>query len=142
MMDSMQDTNQGLVVDNVEIPATPEADTDQAARLEKENAELKGLLLDTKAQLTELTMGVNPDRVPYVLRLASLEGIDPGLSGADEAISAAVTEVLNQIPEWTGGSAPRPIAGSLGDHRRVRGSHVYGDSDTDEARRSFAYGMR
>ncbi len=139
MKDTTQDMTEGMVLENAEAPRDA---GDEAARLEKENIDLKAELLEAKAQLAALMKGVKAERVPYVLRLAALDGIDPMLTGADDAISAAVAEVLQQIPEWADAASVHAGIGSMGDHKRSISRGVYGSDDTDAARRGFARGMR
>ena len=82
--------------------AQPEeaAADDSAARI----AWLSAQLLTAKATAAATALGVKPERVKYAIRLSDLGDIDVTQEDADKRISAAIKQVVNELPELKGGT--------------------------------------
>ena len=91
----------------------------EAERLkaEKEEAERKAQeaqaaanrrIIQAEAKAQSLALGVRPERLEYVLRLADLSEVEVGDDGEPDvaAIKAALEKVLNDLPELRGATAP------------------------------------
>ncbi|MEG1842817.1 MAG: hypothetical protein RR296_01090 [Clostridia bacterium] len=72
------------------------------------------LALNAEARAAAAGLGVRADRVRYTVKLADLSGIDLGKEGACEKVSAAISKVLEVMPELKGGAG----TGSLGNPPR------------------------
>lgn len=86
-------------------------------KVEKEEAERKAReaqqqaaqrLVQAEAKVVALELGVKPDRIPYVLRLADLSGVDVGDDGVVDAkaLRDAIEAVLRDVPELKGSMTP------------------------------------
>ena len=102
-----------------ETPAEPEApaEPDPAEALRSENASLRERLLGMALRLSALSLGVAPERVDAVRRLADLEGVDLNGEQAAQQVEAAVRRVLEEVPELAGAAAL--TTGSVGGHPRA-----------------------
>lgn len=80
----------------------------QAAQAAQDKANTRIVRAEAKAQAASL--GVKAEKLPYVIKLADLDGIDVDDEGeADiEAIRASVTQVLTDLPELV--ATPEPEA--------------------------------
>lgn len=91
-----------------EEPASP----DPAEALHAENATLRDRLKGMMVRLAAVSLGVAPERVDVVRRLADLgEG-----ELTEESAIAAVRRVLEEVPELAGAAVP--VTGSVGSHPR------------------------
>lgn len=91
-----------------EEPAPP----DPAEALHAENATLRDRLKGMMVRLAAVSLGVAPERVDVVRRLADLgEG-----ELTEESAIAAVRRVLDEVPELAGAAVP--VTGSVGSHPR------------------------
>ena len=91
-----------------EEPASP----DPAEALHAENATLRDRLKGMMVRLAAVSLGVAPERVDVVRRLADLgEG-----ELTEESAIAAVRRVLDEVPELAGAAVP--VTGSVGSHPR------------------------
>ena len=91
-----------------EEPASP----DPAEALHAENATLRDRLKGMMVRLAAVSLGVAPERVDVVRRLADLgEG-----ELTEESAIAAVRQVLDEVPELAGTAVP--VTGSVGSHPR------------------------
>jgi len=86
-------------------------------RAEKEEAERRAQeaqqqaaqrLVQAEAKVVAVELGVKPDRIPYVLRLADLSGVDVGDDGVVDAkaLRDAIEAVLRDVPELKGSMTP------------------------------------
>ena len=92
-----------------EEPASP----DPAEALHAENATLRDRLKGMMVRLAAVSLGVAPERVDVVRRLADLgEG-----ELTEESAIAAVRRVLDEVPELAGGAAL--TTGSVGSNPRA-----------------------
>ncbi|MDY5514684.1 MAG: hypothetical protein SPG32_08095 [Candidatus Ventricola sp.] len=101
-----------------------ESDTERAQEdaLEKEQtAPLKERLANMQAKLGEYQLrtaaalaGVPKGRIPYVMRMADVTGLDPTAADAAEHYQQAVDKVLADVPELRGGAG----TGSTGNFAR------------------------
>ena len=122
-----------------EQPDAPAEDAEEAERFKTENGSLRAKLIDSKARLTALSLGIDQARVDYVIRLAALDQIDVCALDADKKIKDAIGEVLTQIPEWgKTNSSPEPM-GSKGAFRRMP---IAGSDEYQSARTQFESGLR
>lgn len=113
-----------------------ESDTERAQEdaPEKEQvAPLKERLANMQAKLGEYQLrtaaalaGVPKERIPYVMRMADVTGLDPTAADAAEHYQKAIDKVLADVPELRGGAG----TGSTGNFAR---KPVNGD-DPDIAR--------
>ena len=76
-----------------------------AAEADAKIAWLSTELLTAKATAAATALGVRPEKVKYVLRLSELSGIDISDKDADKRISAAVKQVISELPELKGEAA-------------------------------------
>ena len=76
-----------------------------AAEADAKIAWLSTELLTAKATAAATALGVRPEKVKYVLRLSELGGIDISDKDADKRISAAVKQVISELPELKGEAA-------------------------------------
>lgn len=60
------------------------------------------LLLTTQAEAQAAILGVKPEKIKHVVRMAELAGIDPMASDATEKIGKQVQAVLDDVPELLG----------------------------------------
>ena len=85
-------------------------------RAEKEEAERRAQeaqqqaaqrLVQAEAKVVAMELGVKPDRIPYVLRLADLSSVDVDENGQVDAtaLRAAIEAVLRDVPELKGATA-------------------------------------
>lgn len=61
-------------------------------------------LVQVEAKVVAMELGVKPDRIPYILRLADLSSVDMDDSGQVDAkaLRAAIEAVLKDVPELKG----------------------------------------
>lgn len=78
----------------------PQEADDSAARI----AWLSAQLLNARATAAATALGVRPERVKYAIRLSDFGGIDVTQEDADRRISAAIKQVVNELPELKGGA--------------------------------------
>lgn len=92
-------------------PVAPEPDPTEALRTENDGLRdrLKGMMM----RLAAMSLGVAPERVDVVRRLAVFG--DDELT--EETALAAVRRVLEEVPELAGHAAI-PVTGSIGTHPR------------------------
>ena len=105
----------------------PSQATDSAAKM----AALTQKAAEAELRAAAALAGVPAGKLPYVLRMCDAsalcaEGADMGRLAREQ-----IAAVIRDVPEMAGG---RPVAGRLGDHKRV-GS---GPNPEDEARATFA----
>jgi len=80
-------------------------------------------IITAEAKALAVTLGVKPDRVPYLLRMADIDGVDISEDGAvdEKKLKAALEKVLSDIPELKtaekkpGYKAPNPSGGQAED---------------------------
>lgn len=60
-------------------------------------------LLTARAETEAARLSIPAERVPYVLRLAELDGIDPKGKDAARQVREAIDRVLGDVPELRGG---------------------------------------
>lgn len=131
---SQSETASGEAAPVAEAPVQEEPPKDeptQAADPAAQVAALTQKAAEAELRAAAALAGVPAGKLPYVLRMCDssalcAEGADMGQL-AQEQIAA----VIRDVPEMAGG---RPVAGSLGDHKRV-GS---GPDPEAEARATFA----
>src|SRR5690606_24567870 len=65
-------------------------------------------LVQAEAKVVAVELGVKPDRIPYVLRLADLSSVDVGDDGVVDAkeLRDAIEAVLRDVPELKGSMVP------------------------------------
>lgn len=76
-----------------------------AAEADAKIAWLSTELLTAKATAAATALGVRPEKVKYVLKLSELSGIDISDKDAYKRISAAVKQVISELPELKGEAA-------------------------------------
>ena len=101
-----------------------ESDTERAQEAEPEEeqtAPLKERLAHMQAKLGEYQLrtaaalsGVPKERIPYVMRMADVTGLDPTAADAAERYQQAIDKVLADVPELRGGAG----TGSTGNFAR------------------------
>ncbi len=122
--------SQGAKGDHASSPEQPaeenqtESDTERAQEDEPEKeqtAPLKERLANMQAKLGEYQLrtaaalsGVPKERIPYVMRMADVTGLDPCAADAAEHYQKAVDKVLYDVPELRGGAG----TGSTGNFAR------------------------
>ncbi len=82
-------------------PASAKADA--AQKPDGEIASMRRELLTARAETEAARLNIPAERVPYVLRLAELDGIDPKGQDAAQQVRAAIDKVLGDVPELRGG---------------------------------------
>ena len=87
-----------------------EQETPLAERLAAMQAKLGEYQLRTAAALS----GVPKERIPYVMRMADVTGLDPTAADAAEHYQQAIDKVLADVPELRGGAG----TGSTGNFAR------------------------
>ena len=102
----------------------PESDTERAqedAPEKEQTAPLKERLANMQAKLGEYQLrtaaalaGVPKERIPYVMRMADVTGLDPTAADAAEHYQQAIDKVLADVPELRGGAG----TGSTGNFAR------------------------
>lgn len=93
---------------------------------------LKGKLKDATVREVATKLGVQPDRVKHVAKMADLDEIDISQDGAAEKIESAMRAVLGEVPEL----AISKDTGSSEGHRRQ------GAGETLEAQMAEAMGVK
>lgn len=102
------DEAEGASGENVPSESAPgEASPDAALLRER----LKGMAL----KIAALSLGVSPERVNVVCRLADMGEVDPASEGAAQQAENAVRRVLEEVPELAGGML---ATGAIGTHAR------------------------
>lgn len=101
-----------------------ESDTERAqedAPEKEQTAPLKERLANMQAKLGEYQLrtaaalaGVPKERIPYVMRMADVTGLDPTAADAAEHYQQAINKVLADVPELRGGAG----TGSTGNFAR------------------------
>lgn len=101
-----------------------ESDTERAqedAPEKEQTAPLKERLAKMQAKLGEYQLrtaaalaGVPKERIPYVMRMADVTGLDPTAADAAEHYQQAIDKVLADVPELRGGAG----TGSTGNFAR------------------------
>lgn len=101
-----------------------ESDTERAqedAPEKEQTAPLKERLANMQAKLGEYQLrtaaalaGVPKERIPYVMRMADVTGLDPTAADAAEHYQQAIDKVLADVPELRGGAG----TGSTGNFAR------------------------
>lgn len=91
-----------------------ESDTERAhedAPEKEQTAPLKERLANMQAKLVEYQLrtaaalsGVAKERIPYVMRMADVTGLDPSAADAAERYQQAIDKVLEIVPELRGGA--------------------------------------
>lgn len=112
-------------------PASAKADA--AQKPDGEIASMRRELLTARAETEAARLNIPAERVPYVLRLAELDGIDPKGKDAAQQVRAAIDKVLGDVPELRGGGVG---TGSPGNYARQQAV-----SPQDKARQDFARGL-
>ncbi|MGN1370188.1 MAG: hypothetical protein ACI4WX_15060 [Aristaeellaceae bacterium] len=102
----------------------PESDTERAqedAPEKEQTAPLQERLANMQAKLGEYQLrtaaalaGVPKERIPYVMRMADVTGLDPTAADAAEHYQQAIDKVLADVPELRGGAG----TGSTGNFAR------------------------
>lgn len=98
------------------VPESAPSEPDPAEALREENHRLRERLTHAALRLSALTLGVTPERVDVVGKLAELDEFDPESEQAAAQAEAAVRRVLEQVPELAGRALP--AIGSIGAHPR------------------------
>lgn len=68
-----------------------------------EIASMRRELLTARAETEAARLNIPAERVPYVLRLAELDGINPKGKDAVQQVRTAIDKVLGDVPELRGG---------------------------------------
>lgn len=98
------------------VPEPAPSETDPTEALREANHRLRERLTHAALRLSALTLGVAPERVDVVGKLAELDEFDPESEQAAAQAEAAVRRVLEQVPELAGRALP--AIGSIGAHPR------------------------
>lgn len=99
---------EGASGENAQAESMPSEASSDAALLRER---LKGMTL----KLAALSLGVSPERVNVVCRLADMGEADPASEEAAQQAENAVRRVLEEVPELAGGM---PATGAIGTHAR------------------------
>lgn len=95
----------------------PEAESLPSEDLHAENERLRRKLGEAALKLAALSLGVAPERVNIVCRLAETGEFDPESEQAAQQAQEAVRRVLEEAPELAAGRG-MPSTGSIGLHPR------------------------
>lgn len=93
----------------------------QTAEQERDaaRAEAKAAKVDAAARIHAITLGVKPERIDYLLKLANLDGVELKDGKADdEAIKAALEAVLKDVPELKGANGGAGSGNNPGDQSK------------------------
>lgn len=131
---SQSHTAPGEAAEMAEAPVQEEPPKDEPTQTADPAAQVAALTqkaAEAELRAAAALAGVPAGKLPYVLRMCDssalcAEGADMGQLAQEQ-----IADVIRDVPEMAGG---RPVAGSLGDHKRV-GS---GTDPEDEARATFA----
>jgi len=131
---SQSHTAPGEDAEVAETPVQEEPPKDEPAQTADPAAQMAAMTqkaAEAELRAAAALAGVPAGKLPYVLRMCDAsalcaEGADMGRLAREQ-----IAAVIRDVPEMAGG---RPVAGSLGDHKRV-GS---GPNPEDEARATFA----
>ena len=88
----------------------------QSVSSDETHSTLQRQLVTSRAETAAARLGVREERVPYLLKLCELDGIDPASSDSSAQINAELEKVLTALPEMR---APLAATGSAGDHART-----------------------
>lgn len=98
------------------VPEPAPSEPDPTEALRAENNRLRERLTHAALRLSALALGVAPERVDVVGKLAELGEFDPESEQAAAQAEEAVRRVLEQVPELAGRALP--AIGSIGAHPR------------------------
>lgn len=81
---------------------TEETETPQALR--ERVAAMQAKLVEYQLRTAAALSGVAKERIPYVMRMADVAGLDPSAADAAERYQQAIDKVLEIVPELRGGA--------------------------------------
>lgn len=117
-----------------EAPVQAEPPKDEPAQAADPAAQVAALTqkaAEAELRAAAALAGVPAGKLPYVLRMCDASALCAAGADMGRLAQEQIAAVIRDVPEMAGG---RPVAGSLGDHKRV-GS---GSTQEDEARATFA----
>ena len=98
--------------------------------LREQMTAMKARLGESQLRTAAALAGVSRGRIPYVLRMADVSGIDPDAQDAADRYQQAVDKVLTDLPELRGNAAG---TGSVGNFARRQPE----DPDAERIRRNI-----
>ena len=98
--------------------------------LREQMTAMKARLGESQLRTAAALAGVSRERIPYVLRMADVSGIDPDAQDAADRYQQAVDKVLTDLPELRGNAAG---TGSVGNFARRQPE----DPDAERIRRNI-----
>lgn len=131
---SQSETASGEAAPVAEAPVQEEPPKEQPAQAADPAAQVAALTqkaAEAELRAAAALAGVPVGKLPYVLRMCDASALCADGADMGRLAQEQIAAVIRDVPEMAGG---RPVAGSLGDHKRV-GS---GLNPEDEARATFA----
>lgn len=92
------------------------AEEDGKEALRERVAQMQAKLGEYQLRTAAALAGIPKERIPYAMRMADVEGLDPSAADAAAQYTAAIEKVLEAVPELRGGAGVG--TGSVGNFAR------------------------
>lgn len=106
--DAQEDAPQETGDTQEDAPAQPEP---AEAAVDPEKAQMKADLLQARSKLAAYEAGVAPDKVADAVTLAMAQVRADGADMTEEAVAAAMKDVIKRNPEWKAGGNSKAAGG-------------------------------